>query len=139
MDIDGLSIGYGRTPVLTGLDIDIEPGSFVALLCASGCGKTTFLKAISGFLPASAGRIRIAGTDVTAAPPERRPSAMVFQSYALWPHMSVAADLGHGLKSRRVDRDAVARWGAEVLDLLRLSEFADPVRPTRRRAVMEPI
>jgi ABC-type Fe3+/spermidine/putrescine transport system ATPase subunit len=129
VEIEDLSVGYDRTPVLDGLDLDIRPGAFVALLGASGCGKTTLLRAMSGFLPISAGRILIDGTDVTEAPPERRPSAMVFQSYALWPHMSVAANIGYGLKLRRLGRAAIAARVAEVLDLLDLSGFADR-RPT---------
>ena len=125
VEIRGLEVGYGRDPVLNGVDLDMAPGRFVALLGASGCGKTTLLRAVSGFLPVARGRILIDGTDVTEAPPERRPTAMVFQSYALWPHMSVAANIGYGLRLRRLGRAAVAARVAEILTLLGLDGFGE--------------
>ena len=129
VEIEGLSVGYGNSLIIDGLDLDIRAGSFVALLGASGCGKTTLLKALSGLLPVASGRIHIGGTDVTHAPPERRPSTMVFQSYALWPHMSVAANIGYGLKLRRLDRPAIDARVGEILALLGLQDFGDR-RPT---------
>ncbi|MCW1842025.1 ABC transporter ATP-binding protein [Prosthecomicrobium hirschii] len=121
--IEGLEVGYGRTPVLDGIDLAIEPGSFVALLGASGCGKTTLLRSIAGFIEPRAGRILIGGRDVTGTGPERRGTAMMFQSYALWPHMSVARNIGYGLKLRGWPRADIARRVDEILALVEMSGF----------------
>ncbi|WP_417767132.1 ABC transporter ATP-binding protein [Stappia sp.] len=121
LDIAGLSAGYGATTVLDGLDLAIGEGEFVALLGASGCGKTTLLRAIAGFARPSAGRIKVAGRDVTRQPPDKRDMALVFQSYALWPHMSVAQNIGYGLKLRGRSKAEIARRVGELEDLLGLS------------------
>src|SRR6185312_17073258 len=90
LEIDRLEVCYGPVRVLHGVSLAIAKGEFVALLGSSGCGKTTLLRAISGFVPVSAGSIRAGGSDITGLPPDKRGMAMVFQSYALWPHMSAA-------------------------------------------------
>ncbi|MEJ1160628.1 ABC transporter ATP-binding protein [Prosthecomicrobium sp. N25] len=123
--VERLEVGYGRTTVLDGIDLAIEPGTFVALLGSSGCGKTTLLRSISGFIAPRAGRILIGDRDVTAVPPERRGLAMVFQSYALWPHMSVAENIAYGLKLRRWPRADIDRRVGEMLALLELPGFGD--------------
>ncbi len=107
LDIAGLSVRYGATEVLRDISLDVEAGSFVALLGSSGCGKTTLLRAIAGFIAPTSGRIRLDGKDIAATPPEKRNTAMVFQSYALWPHMTVFQNMAYGLKLRR-------RSGAET-------------------------
>ena len=84
-----MSVAYGGTRVLTDITLDVARGELVALLGSSGCGKTTLLRSIAGFVMPQAGRIRVAGRDITALPPEKRGTAMMFQSYALWPHMLV--------------------------------------------------
>src|ERR687893_220835 len=91
------------------------------LLGSEGCGKPTLLRPIAGFQKSSAGAIRLSGRDVAALPPEKRNVAMVFQSYALWPHMTVLGNIGYGLRVRGVKREAVRRRVAEVLQLLGLS------------------
>ena len=101
LDIAGLSVRYGATEVLRDISLDVEAGSFVALLGSSGCGKTTLLRAIAGFITPARGRIRLDGKDITATPPEKRNTAMVFQSYALWPHMTVFQNMAYGLRLRR--------------------------------------
>jgi ABC-type Fe3+/spermidine/putrescine transport system ATPase subunit len=121
LEIADLSVGYGATPVLEALDLAIGKGEFVALLGASGCGKTTLLRAIAGFAAPSAGTIHVAGQDVTHLPPDKRGMALVFQSYALWPHMTVAQNIGYGLKLRRRPRPEIARRVAELEDLLGLA------------------
>jgi putative spermidine/putrescine transport system ATP-binding protein len=88
-----VDVAFGPTRVLNRVSLEVAAGEFVALLGSSGCGKTTLLRAISGFAPIEAGRILIGGNDLTDAPPERRGLAMVFQSYALWPHMSTAENI----------------------------------------------
>lgn len=116
-----LSVGYGATRVLHGLDLAIAKGEFVALLGASGCGKTTLLRAIAGFVAPSAGRVSVAGRDVTRLPPDRRGMALVFQSYALWPHMSVAKNIGYGLKLKGLPRAEIDRRVDEIEALLGLT------------------
>jgi len=102
LDVADLEVSYGTTLVLKRVSLAVGAGEFVALLGPSGCGKTTLLRAISGFVPVAAGRISVGGRDITREPPDKRGMAMVFQSYALWPHMTTAQNLGYGLKLRRV-------------------------------------
>ncbi|WP_207484059.1 ABC transporter ATP-binding protein [Arenibaculum pallidiluteum] len=118
-------VEYGSVPVLKGVSIDIAPGEFVALLGSSGCGKTTLLRAVSGFVKVRSGSIHIAGRDVTSLPPERRDVAMVFQSYALWPHMTAAENLAYGLRIRKIPRAERDRRVAEVLEMLGLGGLGD--------------
>ncbi|MGQ9368372.1 ABC transporter ATP-binding protein [Azospirillum sp. ST 5-10] len=120
LTVDRLTVAYGGTPVLNGVSLGVARGEFVALLGSSGCGKTTLLRAVSGFVPVQGGRIAVDGRDVTAAPPERRNTAMVFQSYALWPHMTTAQNIGYGLRLRGWSRARIAAKVAELLDLLKL-------------------
>ncbi len=121
--IEDLHVRYGATPVLRGIDLDVARGRFVALLGASGCGKTTLLRALSGFTPVAAGCIRVDGRDITALPPEQRGIAMVFQSYALWPHMDVAANIGYGLRLRGQPRERIAQRVEAMLALLGLAGY----------------
>ena len=93
---------WGATVALRGVSIDIAPGSFAVLLGPSGCGKTTCLRIVAGLETATEGRIEIAGRDVTTLPPAARGVAMVFQSYALFPHLNVAENIVFGLRARRV-------------------------------------
>ena len=125
LEVEKVSVSYGSVRVLEGLSLNIEPGEFVALLGSSGCGKTTLLRAISGFLKVETGAIRVAGRDITRLPPEKREMAMVFQSYALWPHMTAAQNIGYGLKLRRVSGAERARRVDEILGLLGLDGFGD--------------
>ena len=122
---ENLVVRYGRAPVLHGVDLAVERGTFVALLGASGSGKTTLLRAIAGFNPVASGRVLLDGRDITAEPPERRRMAMVFQSYALWPHMTVAQNLGYGLRLRRVKRAAIAEKIGALLQMLHLEGLGD--------------
>ena len=121
VSVEKISVGYGSTMVLDGLDLSIRKGEFVALLGSSGCGKTTLLRAIAGFVKPSAGTIRVDGADVTHRPPDRRGMALVFQSYALWPHMTVAQNIGYGLKLRGMARAGIDRRVEELQDLLGLT------------------
>ncbi|MCD6041649.1 MAG: potA, partial [Burkholderiales bacterium] len=125
LEVSELEVSYGATPVLKRISLQVAAGEFVALLGPSGCGKTTLLRAVSGFVPVSAGRISVAGRDITHAPPDQRGMAMVFQSYALWPHMTTAQNLGYGLKLRRVAKPEIARRVAEILAMLKLDGFAE--------------
>ncbi len=120
LEISALEVSYGETKVLKGVTISVAGGEFIALLGASGCGKTTLLRAISGFAPVESGTVRVSGRDITHLPPDRRDMTMVFQSYALWPHMTVAQNIGYGLRLRRMPRDDIARRTDEMLAMLRL-------------------
>ena len=114
---------YGATVALDRVDLAVERGSFFTLLGPSGCGKTTLLRLIAGFETPTEGRVLIGGADVTALPPFRRPVNTVFQSYALFPHLSVERNVAFGLEMQgRKDAKARAR---EMLDLVRLADFAD--------------
>src|SRR5436305_12848112 len=113
----------------------------VALLGSSGCGKTTLLRSIAGFVIPESGTIRIEGRDIAKLPPEARGTAMMFQSYALWPHMSVADNIAYGLRMRGWKKDAIAGRGEEMLKLLQLQGFGPrPVtqhsRGQRQRAAI---
>ena len=123
IEMISVDVGYAGTKVLESICLSVDGGEFVALLGASGCGKTTLLRALAGFVPITAGRLLVDGKDVGRLPPERRQTAMMFQSYALWPHMNVARNIGYGLALRKHSRPAVARRVGEVLELVGLSGF----------------
>ncbi len=125
LTVERVEVAFGPVSVLKGVSLDVAPGEFVALLGSSGCGKTTLLRAISGFAKVDAGRVLVAGRDITALPPERRGMAMVFQSYALWPHMSTAQNIGYGLRLRGVGRAQRAARVQEVLALLGLEGLGE--------------
>ncbi|WJS91026.1 ABC transporter ATP-binding protein [Microbacterium testaceum] len=119
----------GRT-IIDDLDLTVQPGELVSLLGPSGCGKTTTLRMIAGFLVPDAGGIEMAGRDVTRLGPDKRPSAMVFQNYALWPHMTVAKNVAYPLRLRRLPRAEIAERVDAVLQLVNLLHHRDS-RPPR--------
>jgi len=125
VEVERLHAGYGRTVVLDGIDLSVAPGEFLAILGSSGCGKTTLLRTIAGFHKAMAGKVRALGRDVTDLPPERRNVAMVFQSYALWPHMSVLGNIGYGLRLRGIPRDEIRRRVEATLAMLNMTGLED--------------
>jgi putative spermidine/putrescine transport system ATP-binding protein len=125
LEVRRLSVLYGANRVLDRVSLNAAGGEFIALLGASGCGKTTLLRAICGFVAVASGSIAVGGRDITGLPPDKRNIAMVFQSYALWPHMTVAQNIGYGLKLRRVGRAEIARRVAELLAMLRLEGLGE--------------
>ncbi len=125
LKIDGVSAAYGDNVVLDGIDLDIRPGELFALLGPSGCGKTTLLRLIAGFAQATRGRILVGGKDLSALPPWKRDVGMVFQSYALWPHMTVAQNVAFGLEERKLARADIKRRVAAALAFVGLPNHAD--------------
>ena len=123
IQVRDLHVAYGGTPVLHGVSLDFAPGTFTALLGSSGCGKTTLLRSLCGFVPVRSGSIVVGDRDVALLPPEKRGMAMVFQSYALWPHMTVLQNIGYGLKLRGVGRTEIAAKVASLLAMLGLSGY----------------
>ena len=123
--LEGVTKYYGQRPAVDGVNLAIEDGEFIVLLGPSGCGKTTTLRMIAGLVEPSGGVIRIGGTDVTALPARRRNIGMVFQDYALFPHMTVRENIGFGLRERRVDGATANRRVDELLALIRLPGFEE--------------
>ncbi len=116
---------YDDYAAVDGVDLDVARGEFVTLLGPSGCGKTTCLRMIAGFVTPTSGRVLIGGRDVTRVPPHRRNTGMVFQSYALFPHQTVAGNVGFGLQVRRLGRAERDQRVRDILRLVRLEKFAD--------------
>jgi putative spermidine/putrescine transport system ATP-binding protein len=125
LQIDGISKRFGTVTALNEINLSVERGSFVCLLGPSGCGKTTLLRIIAGFENASAGRLILDGQDITALPPHKRGFGMVFQSLALFPHMSVAQNIAYGLKLRRASAAEQRDRVEELLNIIELPHIAD--------------
>lgn len=123
--IEDLHLSFGPTEVLKGVNLDIQPGEFFAFLGPSGSGKSTLLRSIAGFGPQPRGRIMIGDRDVVGLDPWRRNVGMVFQSYALWPHMSVRDNVAFGLRERRLPASTIGPKVMEGLELVGLAHLAD--------------
>jgi len=120
---EGVSKLFGGVRAVEDLTLDIYEGEFFALLGPSGCGKTTLLRLLAGFETPDAGRILLDGIDITGVPPHRRPVNMMFQSYALFPHLSVAGNVAFGLKQEGLPREEIGARVDEMLALLKLEGF----------------
>ena len=123
LSVLGVSKRYGDTAALAGIDLAIQRGEFVVLLGPSGSGKTTLLSILGGFVEPSRGRVHLDGEDVTHLPPARRPTATVFQDYALFPHMSVLGNVAFGLAMRKVPRAERRRRAEAMLERVGLAGF----------------
>ena len=123
--LHGVTKRFGEAEVIRGIDLDIPDGSFTVFVGPSGCGKSTLLRLISGLEPVSGGRIEVGGRDVTGTPPARRGLAMVFQSYALYPHMTVAENIGFGLRTKGVSKDERRAAVEKAADVLQLGPYLD--------------
>ncbi len=122
--LEKLVKSFDGVPAVTGIDLDIPAGQFYSLLGASGCGKTTTLRMIAGFEKPDSGRIELDGRDVAGDPPHKRPVNTVFQTYALFPFMSVWDNVAFGLKYQKASRDETKRRVGEALELVRMSDFS---------------
>src|SRR5690349_5457460 len=125
VQFSGISKSFGDVRALHPTDLEIRPGEFVTLLGPSGSGKTTLLNICAGYVAPSSGRVIVGGRDVTRLPPRRRNMGMVFQSYALFPHMTVAQNVAYGLTVRRLSKAEIAKRVDEVLHMTRLDGYAE--------------
>jgi len=121
--VRGLTVRFGATTALENLDLDVHAGEMFVLLGGSGSGKTTLLRAIAGFVTPNAGGIALDGVDLAPLPPHKRPVNTMFQSYALFPHLNVAANIGFGLRRQNTPRAAIAARVTEMLALVSLQGF----------------
>jgi ABC-type Fe3+/spermidine/putrescine transport system ATPase subunit len=116
---------YGKVEALKGVSLNFKSGDLTAILGPSGCGKTTLLRSIAGFIEVDAGRIFFESEEVTSLPPQRRGTAMVFQNYALWPHMTVFENVAYGLRLQKVPAAEIRRRVLKVLELVEIGNLAD--------------
>jgi ABC-type Fe3+/spermidine/putrescine transport system ATPase subunit len=116
---------YGKVEALRGVSLKFRSGGLTAILGPSGCGKTTLLRSIAGFIEVDAGRIFFESEEVTGLPPQRRGTAMVFQNYALWPHMTVFENVAYGLRLQKVESAEIRRRVLKVLELVEIGNLAD--------------
>ena len=123
--LDGLLKRYGAAKAVNGVSLAVQRGECIALLGPSGCGKTTTLRLVAGFITPDAGRILLDGVAIEHAAPHRRPIGMVFQAYALFPHMTAAGNVGFGLEMRNLSRAERDARVAEALDMVGLAHLAD--------------
>ena len=129
LDLNGITKLYGEARAVDDVNLSIEEGEFVSLLGPSGCGKTTTLRMIAGFMRPSSGTITMEGRELSSArtslPPERRDMSMIFQSYAIWPNMTVAQNVGFGLKLRKFSKSEIDRQVMEILRVTKMDHLAD--------------
>ncbi|WP_152986656.1 ATP-binding cassette domain-containing protein, partial [Pseudovibrio sp. POLY-S9] len=123
--LEGVEKWFGDLQVIKGIDLEINPGEFVIFVGPSGCGKSTLLRVISGLEEASRGTVHIDGKDVTALPPAGRGLSMVFQSYALYPHMSVRENMGFALKTAGAPKAEIEAKVNKAAEVLQLEEYLD--------------
>jgi putative spermidine/putrescine transport system ATP-binding protein len=124
LEIERLEKRFGEVRAVRGVDLGVGRGEFFTLLGPSGCGKTTILRVVAGIYPADAGRIRLNGVDLTATPMHARNMGLVFQNYALFPHLTVFDNVAFGLRMRRIARAELRERVAQALELVRLGDLA---------------
>ncbi|HEY7661610.1 MAG TPA: ABC transporter ATP-binding protein, partial [Xanthobacteraceae bacterium] len=125
MQLESISKRFGRITALDELSLQVRRGELMTLLGPSGCGKTTLLNLVAGFLMPDSGEITIDGRPMTRVPTHRREIGIMFQNYALFPHMSVAANVGYGLRMRRIAKPEIADRVADALALVKLQGLED--------------
>ena len=125
ISLSGIQKYYGDYHALRGIDLEIEQGEFFSLLGPSGCGKTTLLRVIAGFEDVSEGVLLLDGADMARVPANKRPTNMVFQSYAIFPHLTVGENVAFGLRKKGLGKDEMARAAGEALEMVGLDGFGD--------------
>ena len=125
LDIDTVTKRFGPVKAVDGVSLSIRENEFFALLGPSGCGKTTLLRMLAGFETPDEGRILLDGADISAVPPNRRPVNLMFQSYALFPHMSVRANIAYGLEMERLPRAEIRARSDAIMETTQLTALAD--------------
>src|SRR6478752_2702920 len=125
LQLSGITKRYGDVKAADDISLDVADGEFIVLLGPSGCGKTTTLRIVAGFIEPTSGRVRLGERDITTLPPWMRNAGLVFQSYALFPHMTVAENVGFGLEMRLMPKAQMAPKIAEALRLVRLDHLGD--------------
>src|SRR5437763_2487046 len=123
LELEDITKHFGLNTTVNHIHLSVEQGEFLTLLGASGCGKTTILRMIAGFETPSEGNILLDDEDITNRPASKRPMGMVFQSYALFPHMTAEQNIAFGLTIKRIPKDQIRRRCAELLELVGLSEM----------------
>ena len=125
LDLTNVRKSFAQSTAVENFNLEVERGEFISFLGPSGCGKTTTLRMIAGFETPTSGTIRINGVDITNQPPNRRNVGMVFQSYALFPNMTVTGNVGFGLKIARQPESVIKTRVAEMLKTVHLPEFGE--------------
>ena len=126
MSLNGIDVSYDKKKqILKGLNLEVEEGELVSLLGPSGCGKSTTLRVVAGFIDPQGGTFTLDGEDMTKVPVHKRQFGLVFQSYALFPHLSVYDNVAFGLRTRKMDRDLIDKKVKEILEVCGLTELAD--------------
>ena len=130
VEIRGVSKRYTEAPILRGVDLDIHAGELFFLLGPSGCGKSTLLRILAGLVEADAGSVRFDGEEILALPPEKRRTAMVFQNYALWPHLTVFENVAFAPRNSGMRKAEIEELVAEALEVVEMSEFSTRKPPS---------
>ncbi|MEG0396956.1 MAG: ABC transporter ATP-binding protein, partial [Oscillospiraceae bacterium] len=123
LQLDNITKSFGDAEVLNGVSLQVEKGEFITLLGSSGCGKTTTLRIIAGLETPDSGKVLLNGQDVTDMPPNKRDVNTVFQSYALFPHMTVGANIAYSLKLKKQDKATIDKTVKEALELVQLAGY----------------
>jgi putative spermidine/putrescine transport system ATP-binding protein len=129
LTLEDISVDYGRGPVVANFSVHVEPGKILALLGQSGCGKSTILRVIAGLLTPSAGSVHFGATDMTLRPPWERNLGLMFQSHALFPHLTVLRNVEYGLRPKKMAKKDSERRALEMLELVHMTRYAN-VHPT---------
>lgn len=125
IELKNIELAYGNTPVIKDVSLHIEKGEFFAFLGPSGCGKSTLLRLIAGFEQCQRGEVYLGDEEVSRLPPWKRNVGMVFQNYALWPHMTIFKNVSFGLEERKLPHDEITRRTQEALELVGLQDYAE--------------